>query len=216
MKLILITLFLTTVLTVPKLRVNVESLCPDSRTFIKNHYSTCKETKELVVELVFLGKIKEVNNTFECQHGEEECIGNAALISIRNSSLSPEKKKYAIIAFFASYDGKNIDKALETALKEQKEIVSVKNAIVGNNWVTLLKDERTKLATNGNQVLNNLKSKPVQQQQSNQEYSLAHVPSYDLICDNGKVLHNDEWFNTMQTQTLEFFVKLSETECKYK
>ena len=73
-------------LTIPKIQVYIESLCPDCVNFItksfKDFHEKVQNPNLAEIEFIPFGNAKEAFNEttnlydFECQHGENECYGN--------------------------------------------------------------------------------------------------------------------------------------------
>ena len=188
--LIFIILLLPCFLSLPRLRVNVESLCPDSLHFIENAYKNFIQLPEHdtigSVDLIFFGKgslIKENNvNLVKCQHGNRECLGNAALICLRETE-KPKGINYehAVISFFSNYQ---------------------KNKTLEETLTFLKNDDFEQIIFNcAQQKMDSLLIKEMEQVYP--QILSKQVPYYDLFI-NGQQKHEDSWFFDLQND----FVKL--------
>ena len=109
---------------VPKIRVYIESLCPDCMYFInrsfKDFIEKVSKPNLADIELIPYGNAKEKFNEttkkweFECQHGENECYGNIIETCLIHNygKIDSYKKILCIESNIAKYD-LNFDRTLD-------------------------------------------------------------------------------------------------------
>ena len=117
---------------VPKIRVYIESLCPDCMYFInrsfKDFIEKVSKPNLADIELIPYGNAKEKFNEttkkweFECQHGENECYGNIIETCLIHNygKIDSYKKILCIESNIAKYD-LNFDRTLDFCFNDDAE-----------------------------------------------------------------------------------------------
>ena len=193
-----ILLFLLITITTSKVvRVQVESLCPDCRDFVVNSLApfldAVNSSMLATVELIFLGKATKNQTSFTCQHGEQECLGNAVL-ALAKQVYDDEEINYRLTNRFAIcfienwylfYSNFDLDVIIEVCDENLRSIVAER----------LPKD------------IFKLLDKEFQKQPK--DLIKSHVPYFEVI-ENDEIHHNDQDDDEMAHNLLEYLCNSSE------
>jgi interferon gamma-inducible protein 30 len=106
-------LTLTLGIDIPKIDIYIESLCPFSGSFVVTSFKEFHqfENKAKLADVTFYshGKSTENNDgTFECQHGDNECLGNL-IHTCAKANLNKEEFHSFLICLFEDVEFPNED-----------------------------------------------------------------------------------------------------------